>query len=129
MYLKRMRVSGVPPFTSPVEFKFHERVNVFVGPNASGKSTILAMLSDRFIEPESNSKRPILYGRLMFWLDRRFDERDDEQLNRNPPVNILSTSEDRFGIEYEPIANPTVVHIGPVPVSYTHLTLPTILRV
>ena len=41
MHLTRMRLGGVPPFTEPVEFEFDERVNVFVGPNASGKSRAL----------------------------------------------------------------------------------------
>ena len=44
MHLTRMRLGGVPPFTEPVEFEFDERVNVFVGPNASGKSTALRLL-------------------------------------------------------------------------------------
>ena len=36
-----------PPFTAPVQFRFDERVNLFVGPNATGKSTLLAHLFDR----------------------------------------------------------------------------------
>ena len=36
-----------PPFTAPVEFEFDERVNLFVGPNATGKSTLLAKLFER----------------------------------------------------------------------------------
>ena len=48
MHLTRMRLGGVPPFTEPVEFAFDERVNVFVGPNASGKSTLLRGLYSRF---------------------------------------------------------------------------------
>ena len=115
MHLTRMRVGGIPPFIRPVEFKFHERVNVFVGPNASGKSTLLAMLADRFIGPESNSKRPIFPNvQLTFWREEDFDESDAEWLRHGPSVNILSTSEDRFAIGYEPIADPPVVHIGPV---------------
>ena len=45
MHLTRMRLGGVPPFTEPVEFVFDERVNVFVGPNASGKSTVLSEMN------------------------------------------------------------------------------------
>ena len=36
-----------PPFTAPVEFEFDERVNLFVGPNATGKSTLLSTLFER----------------------------------------------------------------------------------
>ena len=50
MHLTRMRLGGVPPFTEPVEFEFDERVNVFVGPNASGKSTVLSEINLVFDE-------------------------------------------------------------------------------
>ena len=35
-----------PPFTEPVEFNFDEQVNLFAGPNASGKTGVLANLFD-----------------------------------------------------------------------------------
>ena len=38
------RIADTPPFTDPVEFVFDEYVNLFIGPNASGKSTILRRL-------------------------------------------------------------------------------------
>ena len=44
MHITEMSIGRMPPFTEPVEFVFDERVNVFVGPNASGKSTILRLL-------------------------------------------------------------------------------------
>ena len=31
MHITGMTIEGIPPFTEPVEFEFHERVNVFVG--------------------------------------------------------------------------------------------------
>lgn len=49
MHLTRIRLGGVPPFTDPIDLKFDPRVNVFIGPNASGKSTLL-----RQIETVSN---------------------------------------------------------------------------
>ena len=39
------RIADTPPFTAPVEFVFDEQVNLFIGPNASGKSTILRKLA------------------------------------------------------------------------------------
>ena len=45
MHITGMTIGGIPPFTEPVEFEFDERVNVFIGPNASGKSKALACLS------------------------------------------------------------------------------------
>ena len=47
MHITGMTLGGIPPFTEKVEFKFDERVNLFIGPNASGKSTILRMLQSR----------------------------------------------------------------------------------
>ena len=43
--LKWAAISDTPPFTEPVEFEFDERVNVFIGPNATGKSTLLRKLA------------------------------------------------------------------------------------
>ena len=41
MYIAGMTINDVPPFRGEVGFKFDKRVNVFIGPNASGKSTLL----------------------------------------------------------------------------------------
>ena len=52
MHLTRMSIDRVPPFTKPVEFKFDQRVNVFIGPNASGKSTILRAMKELHSLPD-----------------------------------------------------------------------------
>lgn len=45
MHIKGMTIQfGRPPFADGVEFRFDKHVNVFVGPNASGKSNLLRML-------------------------------------------------------------------------------------
>ena len=41
MFIAEMAIKDVPPFRGEVGFKFDKRVNVFIGPNASGKSTLL----------------------------------------------------------------------------------------
>ena len=38
-------ISNIPPFTKPVEFEFDKQVNLFVGPNSIGKSTLLRTLA------------------------------------------------------------------------------------
>ena len=118
MHLVRMSFGGVPPFTEPVTFKFDERVNVFVGPNASGKSTVLQMLADRLIGSDENSKRPISQGRghrrLFFFTDDEFDEIVQERLEKGDIQNVLSVSEDWLGTKYEPVTPevaPSVVNI------------------
>ena len=50
MHLTGIKLGGIPPFTEPITLRFHERVNVFIGPNASGKSTLLTTLAACFSE-------------------------------------------------------------------------------
>ena len=104
MHLVRMSFGGVPPFTEPVTFKFDEHVNLFVGPNASGKSTVLQMLADCLIGPDENSKRPIS-RRVTLISDDRFDKLVQEALPHYGPPNFLSASK---------VEDPPVVHIGSV---------------
>lgn len=56
MRMVRMEIGEVPPFTKPVEFELDERVNLFVGPNATGKTTLLQQVLEKFnrsvTEPE-----------------------------------------------------------------------------
>ena len=104
MHLVSMSFGSVPPFTEPVTFKFDERVNLFVGPNASGKSTVLQMLADCLIGPDENSKRPISRGVTLI-SDDRFDKLVQEALPHYGPPNFLSASK---------VGDPPVVHIGSV---------------
>lgn len=121
MHLTRMRFGGIPPFTEPVEFKFDERVNVFVGPNASGKSTVLLILADRFIGATTDSKRPISQGmdswRLSEFPNDEFDEFVREELEKGNKPNVIAASEDWFGTKWEyhrPEVSPAFVHIGSI---------------
>ena len=54
MRLTGMRFGRVPPFTEPVEFSFDERVNVFVGANATGKSRLLSAIDGHFNKSEDS---------------------------------------------------------------------------
>ena len=45
MHITGMAIEGIPPFTDKVEFEFDKRVNVFIGPNAVGKTTVMIGLS------------------------------------------------------------------------------------
>ena len=46
MHITQMTIEWIPPFTERVKFTFDERVNVFIGPNSSGKSTVLRLLRE-----------------------------------------------------------------------------------
>ena len=41
-------IEGPSPFTERIEFTFDPKVNVFIGPNASGKSTVLRQVLDNY---------------------------------------------------------------------------------
>ena len=121
MHLTRMSYSGVPPFTEPVQLNFDERVNVFVGPNASGKSTILLMLAECLNWPEQNSKRPLSQGdvnlRAAFFTDDEFVEFVSELVEKGQPPNVVAASEDWHGTRDEPIMSPEklpAIYIGSV---------------
>ena len=45
MHITGMKIEGIPPFTDKVEFEFDKRANVFIGPNAVGKTAALLGLS------------------------------------------------------------------------------------
>lgn len=47
MHITGMTIGGIPPFTEQIEFDFDERVNLFIGPNATGKSTLVRALGAR----------------------------------------------------------------------------------
>ena len=68
MHITRMSLGGVPPFTKLIELRFDKRVNVFIGPNASGKSTILQMLAESLNGPEKNSGG--LFRKVKFTFER-----------------------------------------------------------
>ena len=123
MHLTRMRLGGVPPFTEPVEFKFDERVNVFVGPNASGKSTVLNMLAWRFGGLDVRSQRLIAADDSLLDVvaaivpEAEFEESVEETARVCEPIMLLSSSDDKFGVTHgdvEAEIEPALVRIGSV---------------
>ena len=121
MHLMRMNLGGIPPFTDPIKLKFDERVNLLIGPNASGKSTILLVLGDRLIGPEEDAKRPISQGhtpqRALMCANDEFDEFLSDEFWHGRPSNVLTASEDWLGTRDEPVRNqedPPAIFIGSV---------------
>ena len=119
MHLTRMRFGGVPPFTEPVEFRFDERVNVFIGPNASGKSTLLLALENHFTGIDENSKRPITGASSHLFLcdNDSFNLYTGSESPDWAKGNYLSADEEWVGKREERIRNPEpppVIVIGSV---------------
>ena len=121
MHLVRMNFGGVPPLTQPVAFRFDEQVNVFVGPNASGKSVLLKLLADNIAKPADTSKRLIPHGHSYTGMTLITDDEFDDLVYDDPPQfrppNFLSASDDwpafDLGATNQGI-KPPVVYIGAV---------------
>ena len=67
-------MGNVPPFTDPITLRFDERVNVFIGPNASGKSTILTELAASINDADPDSERSLDDARAAFLTAKEFDD-------------------------------------------------------
>ena len=71
-----LKIDGVPPFKTAIEFEFDPAVNVFIGPNATGKSTLLKLLSPEY---EESGKLP---GEGVYSIERAGDSWLDPYRNR-----------------------------------------------
>lgn len=113
MHLTRMRFGGVPPFTEPVELRFDERVNLFVGANATGKSRLLSEIDDCL--NDKGARRHMLLDpgqdhlRLVFGVEK---ERTDDWLEGG---NFLLADSEFFNTRYGPnkTTPPPVIYIEP----------------
>ena len=91
------RIDNTPPFTDPVEFVFDEQVNLFIGPNASGKSNILRKLVRDYVRkpwvfiPSARLNIPFI-SKMSDWLSEiSFDVSSDDlaqllQYNVHPHI-------------------------------------------
>ena len=81
MFIAKMTIKEdeAPPFGGRVEFAFDEHVNVFVGPNASGKTTVLRQLLNNYrLEWAAGSARDMSKPEP-FFINSRFVHRTDSE--------------------------------------------------
>ena len=84
MHIKEMTIGGIPPFNEPVAFKLDERVNLFIGPNATGKSTMMRAMGCMIKNVSLDLYAPLDLGHIAFSEDwplvkeRSYDEHDRE---------------------------------------------------
>ena len=64
MHITGMDITETPPFTVFVQLDFDERVNVFIGPNASGKSTLLRSIDSAFNHEDIVSSSPLPWSNM-----------------------------------------------------------------
>ena len=113
MHLTRMRFGGVPPFSGPVEFSFDGQVNVFVGANATGKSTLLSAIDEYFNDRPTTDSWPMTPAQMNLRLT--FGEETDYFDDWTKGKNLLCADQDfaeaYFGRHENP--SPPVIYIGP----------------
>ena len=114
MHITGMSIGAIPPISERITIKFDERVNVFIGPNASGKSTVLLVLAKHFSALDDKSKRPL---DDIWEMDHSEDEFDDfvAGMTEDDQYNAIGISEDwldRYAnLDEKPKIMP-VVHVG-----------------
>ena len=93
MHVTGMSIGAIPPISERITLRFHERVNVFVGPNASGKTTVLLALANHFKVQEDESKRPF---DDLWEAEYAEDEFDDfvGEMTESDQHNAIGLSED-----------------------------------
>lgn len=113
MRLTRMRFGGVPPFTEPVELRFDERVNLFVGANATGKSRLLSEIDQYFNDKDSRRHLFLEPGleNLRLALAEERERADDWLEDRNFLLADPEFSNAYHGANETP--RPPVIYFGP----------------
>ena len=113
MHLTRMRFGGVPPFTEPVELRFDERVNLFVGANATGKSRLLSEIDECFNHKDAKRHLLLEPGQenlpLVFAEER---ERADDWLD-GKNILLADTEFSNAYLRANETPRPPVIYIGP----------------
>ena len=117
MHITEMDISNTPPFTEWVELDFDKRVNLFIGPNASGKSALLREIDAGFNEDRQLSSSYDWYGGMwnkkVPFVIRGSSREDSRGWNwRSGHDALLFTSKD--WTYRTSIKKPPVVYIGPV---------------
>ena len=121
MRMIRMEIDGVPPFTKPVEFELDGQVNLFVGPNATGKTTLLQQVLEKFhsaaeseLIPSCINEQPayLLHGyRCTFALDDADDPNDIRQFI-GPSWNIINVPAARVPYGALPRENGLAINVA-----------------
>ena len=121
MHLTGIKLGNSPPFTDPITLRFDERVNVFIGPNASGKSRVLSAIDDCFNESTTDHQRHTTPEQLALRLI--FCEESDYFDDWTEGKNLLCADPEFANAYFGTHANPRppVIYIGP-----TRVGLPVI---
>ena len=93
MHINGMDIQDTPPFTELVKLDFDWRVNLFIGPNASGKSALLREIDSAFNEEKRPSSLQMWNRRWTYVLKGVSREGYGGRIS-SLEGNVLFTSED-----------------------------------
>lgn len=88
MPVQSLCISNIGPFDE-LKFEFDSRVNVFIGPNNSGKSTALWALGDTIVYPFTFPRKLLRQGQEPYF-EIRMSATDSEPLRGRFPINVES---------------------------------------
>ncbi len=91
MPIVQLEIQGLGPFDQ-IDFEFDEKVNVFTGPNNSGKSTALMLLADLLVYPYGIPEKLFRSAQPAWKLTYSFSGSDSEFEGKipNSPEEVLS---------------------------------------
>lgn len=122
MRLTRIHYGNVPPFTEPVDIRFDKRVNVFVGPNATGKSRLLSAIDGRFNKREESrdwnegvgggpySREPYPHELDLSLINEEHVIEEDDWVEGN----ALCADRELADAGYSASSSPPVIYLGPI---------------
>ena len=113
------RVQGRPLFTNAsAQIAAGWKVGL-IGRNGTGKSTLLRLIREEVADKSKDSSVRLNKGARMGWVAQEVDATDDTIMDV-----VLAADQERHALMIE-----SETATDPDPVSYTHLTLPTIYSV
>ena len=106
MHLTRIRLGGIPPFTKSIDLQFDPQVNVFIGPNASGKTQVLSKIDERFNEGKTVGRRITSEQiDLLLTICEESDYHDDWTKGKNLLCLDAELAEAYFFLPYQPASS------------------------
>ena len=116
MHITGIDIQDTPPFTKMVELDFDEQVNLFIGPNASGKSTLLGEIDAAFNGDRRPSSSNYMWDtQAQDVMRSRVVEGASRRENRSPDWSTDEKNVLLFTSADQPTGkNPLVVYVGPV---------------
>ena len=87
-YISRLIISQIPPITQEIELPLSREVNIFIGPNSTGKTTILKLLKSKGPGREADSEQTSLYPLFSFMTIPRGTKLE---VNVSYQINVVDT--------------------------------------